>query len=106
MLTEREEWKLLNKSDFINRLAAIGYTKKAANDIITDFTKVLSQIMVEGESLQLQGFGTFAVKELAPRESVDYQSKEKFIIPAHKIPKFIPGQALRRAVKEGFIREE
>jgi len=61
--------------------------------------------LVEGESVQIHGFGTFDVKECKPRETVDLQTKERIVIPAYKAPKFTAGKLLKRAVKEGFIRE-
>lgn len=96
---------MLNKTDFIARMAAKGYTKKDAECIVNDVLNALMEVMVEGESVQFYGFGTFAVRDSAPREAVDMQTKERIVIPGHKAPKFTPGKLLKRAVKEGIIRE-
>ena len=95
----------MNKSDFIARLATKGYTKKDAECIVNDFLDTVTETMVEGESIQFHGFGTFAVRESAPRESMDYQTKQRITIPGHKAPKFMPGKLLKRTIKEGIIRE-
>ena len=102
---ERKENDMLNKTDFIARLAGKGYTKKDAESIVNDFLDTLTQAMVAGESVQFYGFGTFAVRDSAAREAVDMHTKERIVIPGHKAPKFTPGKLLRRAVKEGIIRE-
>ena len=95
----------MNKSEFIDRLAQKGYTKKSANEIVDDVIQTISEVLVEGESIQFYGFGTFSVRESAEREAVDFQTKERITIPGHKTPKFVPGKLLKRAVKEGILRE-
>lgn len=95
----------MNKSEFIDRLAQKGYTKKSAGTIVDDVTNTIIEVLAEGESIQFYGFGTFAVRESAEREGVDFQTKERITIPGHKAPKFIPGKLLKRSVKEGILRE-
>lgn len=96
---------MLKRNDIIERLALKGYTKKDAGIILDDLVRMITEALVDGESVQIHGFGTFEVKECAPRSTVDLQTKERIIIPAYKAPKFTAGKLLKRAVKEGFIRE-
>lgn len=96
---------MLKRNDIIDRLALNGYTKKDAGIILDDVIKIITEALVEGESVQIHGFGTFDTKEYQPRETVDLQTKERIVIPAYKAPKFTAGKLLKRAVKEGFIRE-
>lgn len=96
---------MLKKNDLIERLAQNGYTKKDAGVIIDDVVKIITDALIDGESVQLHGFGTFEVREHKERETVDLSTKERIIIPAYKAPKFTAGQLLKRAVKEGFVRE-
>lgn len=96
---------MLNKTDFIARIAGKGYTKKDAECIVNDFLDTLSEVMVEGESVQFYGFGTFGVRHSADKETIDLQTKERIVVPGHKAPKFTPGKLLKRAVKEGIIRD-
>ncbi len=96
---------MLLKNDFINRLTKRGYTKKDASIIIDDVTNEIMNILAEGESLRLHGFGTFETREYAARETTDFQTKEKIEIPAHKAPRFIAGNSFKRSVREQFVRE-
>ena len=96
---------MLKRNDIIERLTANGYTKKDAGIILDDVIKIITEAMVNGESVQIHGFGTFDTKEYKPRETVDLQTKERITSPAYKAPKFTAGKLLKRAVKEGFIRE-
>lgn len=95
---------MLNKTDFIARLASKGYTKSAAETIVNDFIGTLTEVMVEGEGVQFFGFGTFDIRHSADKELLDFQTREKILVPGHKAPRFTPGKLLRRAVKEGLIR--
>lgn len=94
----------MNKNDFITMLSAKGYTKKDADRIIDDVFVTLMEAMAQGESVQIYGFGTFSVRDTAPREMIDFQTKERVTVPSHKSAKFTPGVLLKKAVKEGIVR--
>lgn len=96
---------MLYKQDIIDRIVQKGYTKTDANTIIDVCTRVITEALVEGESVRLVGFGTFSVSDSPSRKMIDYQTKQEVIIPAYKSPKFLAGKFLKRAVKEGFVRE-
>lgn len=93
------------KAELIDSLAELGYTKKAANLIINDIVKVITKALIDCRSVKLHGFGEFTVKQVAERNSVCVKTGESLVIPAHDEVKFVPGKALKRAVKEGFLRE-
>lgn len=96
---------MLKRNDIIERLVLKGYTKKDAGTIIDDISMTITEALVEGESVQIRGFGTFEVREGKSREVIIPHTKEKTIIPAYKAPKFSAGNLLKRAVKEGFVRK-
>lgn len=96
---------MLQRDDFITKFAEKGYTKRDAAIIMDDFVRTLEEILVEGEGVMFRGFGTFDVRQRAPRESIDPQTKERITIPSYKAPHFTPGKLLKREVKEGIIRE-
>jgi len=95
---------MLNKKEFAAVLAKKGYTKKDADIIMTDFISTLTELMGEGESVHFTGFGTFAVRENAPKKIKTMQGEEKIIEPFLS-PKFTPASNLKRVVKEGFVRK-
>lgn len=97
--------KALNKTDFINRLAAKGYTKKDADVLIDDVFRTITEILADGDSVRIHGFGSFEVREVKDRESTNPQTQEPLLIPGHRAPKFVAGKFLRRVVKEGLLRE-
>lgn len=96
---------MIQKNDFIDRLAKKGYTKSAASEITDDFIRTIEEALISGEAVSFYGFGKFDVREYGQREVVSPTTKERITVPAFKSPCFTAGRALRRAVKEGFIRE-
>lgn len=95
---------MLKRKDVIDRLALKGYTKKDAGVAFDDVFNVITEALITGESVQVYGFGLFDVKDVAQRETIDYQTKERITIPSYKAPKFTAGKLLKRAIKEGFVR--
>lgn len=96
---------MVQKDDFIKLLAEKGYTKAAASTIIDDFLGTMYDTLVAGETVMFRGFGSFEVREHAARESTDVKTHERITIPSYKSVRFTPGGKLKRAVKEGFIRQ-
>lgn len=96
--------KKLGKREFIERLAAKGYTLKDASLIVDDFISTIEEIVIEGNSIMFHGFGTFDSILRNERESTNVRTHEKITIPAFRCPKFTPGKAFKRSVRDGIIR--
>lgn len=89
----------VNKGEFIDQLIdEHNYTKKAATALVNDF---LSQILVNleaGNTVSFYGFGCFDMVNRAARSCPNPQTKEQCHIPAHWVPRFYPGESMRRCV--------
>ncbi len=76
-----------------------GMTKKdsaaAVNAVFEEITKAL----VNGEKVQLVGFGSFDVKVRPAHTGINPATKQKIEIAASRSPKFTAGAALKEAVK-------
>lgn len=94
---------MIQREDFIDRFSKKDYTKRDARVILDDFIETVEEILAEGESIQFRGFGSFIVKEAAPRECTSPTTGERIKVPAQKVVRFAPGQILKKAVKEGKI---
>lgn len=89
----------VNKFDFIGQLVERhGYTKKSATTLTEDFLDLVLENMEEGNTVSFYGFGSFDMLERKARSCPNPQTKEKCEIPAHYIPRFYAGKAMRRAV--------
>jgi len=76
-----------------------GLTKKEIQNVIDVLTETIGDTLSKGEKVTLVGFGTFQVANKRARRGVNPQTRESIQIPAKKVPKFIPGKALREKVK-------
>ena len=82
----------MNKTELVTNVAAkAGLKKKDAESAVNAFMEVVQQAMVEGDKVQLIGFGTFSVNERPAREGVNPATKEKIAIAAKKVAKFKAG---------------
>lgn len=96
---------MLNRQDLIEILRNNGYTKKDADTVTKDIFKTISKILADGESLNIYGFGRFEIRQHKEKKVRDVVTGEDIIVPPSKAPKFVAGEKLKKAVKEGFLRE-
>ena len=91
----------MNKAELIAAIAAkTGDTKKAAEASVNAFVETVTNALVEGEKVQLVGFGSFEVRKRAARKGRNPQTKEEIKIPASKAPVFKAGKALKETVNK------
>ena len=91
----------MNKTELINAVAEKAeLSKKDAEAAVTAMIDAITGALVEGEKVQLVGFGAFEVKARAERVGSNPQIKETITIPASKTPVFKAGKALKDAVSK------
>jgi nucleoid DNA-binding protein len=90
---------LMNKTDLINQVASIVGTQKQAKDTVDCVLDSITDALAKNESVQISGFGSFKVSERKARTGRNPQTGAPIQIPAGKVPKFVPGKALKEAVK-------
>ncbi|MCI9258312.1 HU family DNA-binding protein [Oscillospiraceae bacterium 42-9] len=89
----------MNKSELIAEVAEkTGLTKKDAEAAVKAVTDTITDAMIQGDKVQLVGFGTFEVRERAARFGRDPRTGESMEIAASKAPAFKAGQGLKDAV--------
>ncbi len=90
----------MQKTDFIKAVAEkAGVGQKEAKLIVETALAVISEALARSEKVTLTGFGTFEVRERAPREGVNPQTREKIQIAGGKTPGFAASSTLKEAVK-------
>ena len=89
----------MNKTDLIASVAQnAGLTKKDAERVLNAAFDAMTAALVNGEKVQLSGFGTFEVKERETRIGRNPHTKETIEIPATKVPVFKASKALKDCV--------
>ena len=92
----------MNRVELINEIvdkASVEVTKKQVDDVLKTFINVVSNALVDGDKVQLVGFGTFETVYKAARKGKNPQTGEELVIAERNVPKFKPGKALKDAVK-------
>ena len=90
----------MNKAELVAKVAQkTGFTKKDAEAAVNALVGSIEEALVNGDKVQLIGFGTFEVRERAARTGRNPRTKETIKIAASKQPVFKAGQALKNAVK-------
>lgn len=79
-----------------------GLTKKECEAILKEMFQYASEIISSGESLTINGIGTFGIIWVEQRGSVDINTGEPIVIPGHYKLTFTPDPSLRDAVNEPF----
>lgn len=89
----------MNKTELIAAVAEkADLSKKDAEAAITAAVEAITGALIEGEKVQLVGFGSFEVKKRAARTGLNPRTKETIEIPASAVPTFKAGKALKDAV--------
>ena len=76
-----------------------GFSKKEAYELVNCVFETMAEALAAGNTVDINGFGKFVVKEKAARTGLNPVTKEKVEIPAKKAPAFKPAKALKEAVK-------
>ncbi len=91
----------MNKSELVNIISGeADISKVDASKALEAVLGSVSKALQSGESVVLVGFGTFSVKDRAPRTVRNPQSGETMDLPASRVPSFKPGKLLKEAVND------
>lgn len=89
----------MTKTELINEISKkTALSKKDSENVLNSIVDTISTALVNGDKVQLTGFGFFAVKDRAERIGRNPRTKEEITIPASKTPVFKAGKVLKDAV--------
>ncbi len=90
----------MNKAELVAKMAEKSQlTKKDAELALNAFMRTVEETLVQGEKVQLVGFGTFDVRHRKPRQGRNPRNPEQVIhIPASRAPVFKAGKTLKEMV--------
>lgn len=91
----------MNKTELIEKIAVgAELDKTKAKKALEVALEAIKNAVVEGDKVQLLGFGTFSVSERPAREGINPRTKEKVTIAAKKVAKFKPGTEFAEQVNK------
>ena len=74
--------------------------KKDSRAFLKAFEEVVTEALQKGERVEIRGFGTFLMKERAPRVARNPKTGKAVKIPAKLVPVFKPGKDLKEATEK------
>ena len=88
----------MNKGDLVGEVSQVLASKKDAQAAVDTLLAAITKALKKGEDVTLVGFGTFKVTDRKARMGRNPRTGEEIKIKAAKVPKFVPGKALKAAV--------
>jgi DNA-binding protein HU-beta len=88
----------MNKGDLVNEVAKVVSTKKEAQVAVDCVFESITKALKKKDTVTLVGFGTFKINKRKARKGRNPQTGEEIKIKAKRVPKFVPGKALKDAV--------
>jgi DNA-binding protein HU-beta len=89
----------MNKTDLVKEVAKVVSTKKEAQAAVDCVFSTITKALKKKDTVTLIGFGTFKVAHRKARKGRNPQTGAEIRISAKKVPKFVPGKALKDAIK-------
>jgi len=88
----------MNKRDLVKEVTKIVNTKKQAQAAVDCVFSTITKVLKKKDTVALVGFGTFKMAQRNARKGRNPQTGQEMTIKAKKVPKFVPGKALKDAV--------
>lgn len=76
----------------------LGYPQSSCAELVDKFLDIMKQALLEGESIKLVHFGTFTVRDKAPRKGRNPRTGESITIKKRQTVSFRPSKKLREQV--------
>jgi len=76
----------------------LGYSQNVCSELVDSFLNKLKDALIEGESVKLVHFGTFTVRDKAPRTGRNPRTGEPITITKRQVVSFRPSKKLREQV--------
>ncbi|MBA2649784.1 MAG: integration host factor subunit beta [Legionella sp.] len=88
------------KSELIEHIAArmMHLSEKQVADGINKMLELMSNSLIEGQRIEIRGFGSFSLHYRPPRNAHNPKTGEKVLTQAKYSPHFKPGKELRERV--------
>lgn len=98
----------MTKADLVEQVAEAigpGITKKDCALVVDGFLNAVKLAMINGENIEIRGFGTFKVRRRKSRMARNPRTGEPVEVPARAVPVFKPSKhfsgKVARAQKKG-----
>tara|TARA_B110000037_G_scaffold18056_1_gene18727 strand:- start:632 stop:940 length:309 start_codon:yes stop_codon:yes gene_type:complete len=98
----------MTKSELIDRIAA-KQTQLSSKDVelaVKAVIEYMSQVLSEGERIEIRGFGSFSLHYRVPRVGRNPKTGTPVVLSGKYVPHFKPGKELRDRVNTTMLEEQ
>ncbi len=96
----------MKKSDIVTILAEeMNISQKKSAEIVDFIFEKMKKAILNGDRIEVRGFGSFHVKSYKPRKGRNPKTGEIIDVPPKKLPFFKVGKDLKKKLIEGISNE-
>ncbi len=93
----------MRKSDIIKEISSqTGLTQVETEAVIEGFITVVSEALIQGERVDLRGFGNFILKTRKAKAARNIWTGETVHVPEHYLPYFKASESLKNRVNKNL----
>ena len=102
------EGTMMNKISYLSTFIQKKYSlsQKEADNFVSQMFEVISEALHTEKQVKIKGLGTFKVMSVSPRESVNVNTGERFVIEGRDKISFTPETSMRDRVNTPFSQFE
>ena len=104
----RVQGKTMTKSELIDRIAG-KQSQLSSKDVelaVKAILECMSQVLSEGDRIEIRGFGSFSLHYRVPRIGRNPKTGTPVILSGKYVPHFKPGKELRDRVNNSMLAEQ
>jgi nucleoid DNA-binding protein len=91
----------MTKAQIVDQIAdATGLTKIETEAVVDGFMHTVIEAVVDGEGVELRGFGSFRAQQRAARTARNPRTNEPVPVEARTLPVFRPAAEFKRRVQD------
>lgn len=89
----------MTKAELVNRVSKrTDLNKRDAEVMVQTVLDSIIESLQNGDKVELRGFGSFRLRERAPRVGRNPKTGEKVNVPSKRVPYFKPGKDLKSLI--------
>jgi len=89
----------MTKAELVNRVSKrTDLNKRDAEVMVQTVLDSIIESLQNGDKVELRGFGSFRLRERAPRIGRNPKTGEKVNVPSKRVPYFKPGKDLKALI--------
>lgn len=90
----------MNNKEFISELSRrFVYTNKDTTQLVSSVIRIMTQQLQDGNTVAIQGFGTFEVRKKLERISINPATQQRMLIPPKLVLTYKPSAILKEKFK-------